>query len=68
MTLSSIGRLQKIWSRTDNTKNLIQGVSISKNPLSLTYSILAPEARRQTSDTLKFVIREEPRVIESQGL
>ena len=42
-------------------------MSISKNPLLVTYAVLAPDPRHSVSDTLKFVVKEEPKVDQTQN-
>ena len=42
-------------------------MSISKNPLLVTYAVLAPDPRHSVSDTIKFVVKEEPKVDQAQG-
>ena len=68
MMLGSQANLQKILYRSSNAKHFLQGMSVSKSPLQVSYAFLVPDPRRFTSDTLKFIVKEEPKAIEEKGV
>lgn len=60
--------LQQIWNQQGSTKHLIQGLRVTKSPLSITYAALVHDRHGFVSDTLKFIVNEEPKTANGPGV